>query len=307
LVKMFVGAGGWDYFNVPGDRLRNYAKAFNTVEVNSTYYSLPPLSVVESWRRRVPENFEFTVRCNKALLHQLQSGSINQSVAVFESMKHLCSVLRAPVLHVLSSSSFKLDKERIERIDDFLSSINHSDLQLAWEIRGTSKSGRQNLVRVLDDQGIIHCVDLSKEIPAYPSNTLYSRLFGKGIHNIYQFTNSELGDIDRKVKTSQAEKAYLNFHGVRMYKDAARLSIYETTGKFPKVTSGSGVTSVLEVLKEDALFPSTTFHLIQSQGWKICEWKRGEQRHLSEILSKVEEKTFHNLSELEAELRRMKS
>ncbi len=47
-----------------------------------------------------------------------------------------------------------------------------------------------------------------------------------------------------------------------MYKDAARLSVYEATEKFPKVTRSLGVVSVLEVLKEDAVFPSTTSELI---------------------------------------------
>lgn len=44
-----------------------------------------------------------------------------------------------------------------------------------------------------------------------------------------------------KVKGSKAEKAYLNFHGVRMYKDVAIISIFEATGKFPKVTPNAGV------------------------------------------------------------------
>ena len=305
LVEILIGTGGWDYFNVPGDKLRNYARVYKTVEVNSTFYAISPLSMVRNWRRRVPEDFEFTVRCSRELTHRLQFKPLNQALEVFESMKQICSVLRANVLHVQTSSTFRLNKEIIEKIDDFLSSINLANLRMAWEIRGGSGSERQSLLSILENHDVIHCVDLSRGTPAYESNIIYSRLFGKGFHNIYQFTNSELEEIDGKVKASTAEKAYLNFHGQRMYKDAVRISIYEASGKFPKITSSIGVDSAIEVMKEDAYFPSTTSQLIKSQGWKVCEWRNDQQLHLSDILKGIEKRSFKNLSELEAELHRL--
>ncbi len=122
---------------------------------------------------------------------------------------------------------------------------------------------------------------------------------------MYQFTNTELQDIHAKVKTSQAEKAYLNFHGVKMYSDAARMHVYEKTGHFPRVTQSSGVASVVEVLKDDLQFPVTTSLLRQSHGWKVCEWTPNKQCHLSEILNQVPEKTFHNVADLETDLRQI--
>ena len=306
MVEILIGAGGWDYFNIPGDRLRNYARAFKTVEVNSTYYSIPPLALVESWRRRVPEDFEFTLRCNRELIRTLQFEHLDSALEFFECMKKICYVLKAKILHVLTSPALKLGKEMIEKTDAFLSSADLSNVQLAWEIRGGYRNERQNLLGVLKNHKVIHCVDLSRENPAYESGIIYSRLFGKGAHNIYQFTNFELEDIDEKIKGNKAEKLYLNFHGAKMYKDAARMSIYKATGKFPKVTNSLGVSSVLEVLKEDAQFPLTTSALIKFQGWKVCEWEEGKQLHVSEILSRIEEKRFDNLSELEEEFRKLK-
>jgi uncharacterized protein YecE (DUF72 family) len=305
LVEILIGAGGWDYFNVPGDRLQNYARAFRTVEVNSTYYTLPPPAMVQSWRKRVPDAFEFTVRCNRELLNRLRRETLESSLQVFDRMKQICSVLKARILHVQIPSTYGLDKEEIEKIDEFLSTANLRDTRLAWEIRVPSGEGRRNLLNVLEEHEIIHAVDLSKENPAYESDIIYSRLFGKGFQNIYQFTNAELEQIDRKVKGSGAGKAYLNFHGTRMYKDAARISVYETSGNFPKVTLGVGVDSVLEVLEEDARFPVLTSELIRSQGWKVCEWKNNEQLRLSEVLSKIKERKFESILELATELRRL--
>ncbi len=51
--KVYIGAGGWAYFRIPGmDSLAAYAKAFDFVEVNSTFYTTPSIQMVRSWRRR---------------------------------------------------------------------------------------------------------------------------------------------------------------------------------------------------------------------------------------------------------------
>ncbi|MCJ7770571.1 DUF72 domain-containing protein [Candidatus Bathyarchaeota archaeon] len=303
MVEILIGAGGWSYFNVPGDRLRAYASAFKTVEVNSTYYRIPPVSVVERWRKRVPDDFEFTVRCNQGLISRLQNEPVSSSLRLYDEMKEICSVLDAKIMHIQIPSDFILNNPNLSKIEKFLSLIDTSRPGMAWEIRSPKNEDKDNILRILQRHNIVHCIDLSRETPSASDNIIYSRLFGKGEHNIYQFTNTELKEIDGKVRTSSASKAYLNFHGTRMYKDAARISIYEATSIFPKVTKGIGISSVIEVLKEDAQFPSTTSELAKSQGWKVCEWNIGQQLHLSEILSKIEEKRFASINDLEFELK----
>ncbi|KAB2945238.1 MAG: DUF72 domain-containing protein [Candidatus Methanoperedens sp.] len=46
---LHIGAGGWAYFKVPGlDSLEAYSKAFDFVEVNSTFYTIPSIEMVRS-------------------------------------------------------------------------------------------------------------------------------------------------------------------------------------------------------------------------------------------------------------------
>ena len=149
MVEVLVGAGGWSYFNIPGDRLRNYATAFKTVEVNFTYYTIPPISLVRSWRSRVPNDFEFTVRCNRELIQELEQNSINSSLDIFERMEKICQILKARVLHILITKKSIIDNELIDNIDKFLSSANYSNLQLAWEIRGIANNQYQRIFNVL--------------------------------------------------------------------------------------------------------------------------------------------------------------
>ncbi len=63
---------------------------------------------------------------------------------------------------------------------------------LAWEVRGKVADGTVKLMR---DMGIIHCTDISKEMPAVDSDIMYTRLFGHGEHNLYQFDDVELLEI----------------------------------------------------------------------------------------------------------------
>jgi len=68
----------------------------------------------------------------------------------------------------------------------------------------------------MQDQNIIHCVDISKVEPFYESDQLYTRLFGKGRDNIYQFTDEELREIEEKTRTREYEKVSISFHNIRM-------------------------------------------------------------------------------------------
>lgn len=64
---------------------------------------------------------------------------------------------------------------------------------MALEVRGFNQKLSSEFVKTIQDHNMIHSVDLSKdEEPAYKSDILYTRLFGKGEYNIYQPTDQEL-------------------------------------------------------------------------------------------------------------------
>ncbi len=51
-----------------GQRLSVYARLFDVVEVDSTYYRSPPRAMVEGWRRKTPDSFLFTLKFPRDLL-----------------------------------------------------------------------------------------------------------------------------------------------------------------------------------------------------------------------------------------------
>jgi uncharacterized protein YecE (DUF72 family) len=300
--QLSIGAGGWDYFSVPGsDHLKAYSSAYNFVEVNSTYYRLPSSMAVSSWRRRVPPRFEFSVRCHKDLaeLHRLELTS--KSARLVDSMEKICRQLRASVLTILIPKELVGDEELSSKLSAFLSTIRLRRTSIAIEFRGGEPT--DDTLRTLYDHDAVQSVDISRQYPKVESNILYSRLFGEGKQNVYEFDDNELQDIAAKASGPKFEKSILAFHGVRMYRDAARLKTFLNSGKFPSLTGQAGLESLNEVLSEDATFPTSKSRLVDEQGWKLFDMTAEERVRARVLLEKLPDKNYTTINEVLSSLR----
>jgi uncharacterized protein YecE (DUF72 family) len=300
--QILVGAGGWAYFQVPGiDSLEAYSQAFDFVELNSSYYELPTYSSASEWRKRVPDDFRFSVRCPRILVDHYGLNLLPGSRGLLERLEEVCKRLEAEVMTVLISASSPIKNVALAtRLREFLGTFGSDDTQVAVEFRGVTPS--EEVFDTMRESGAIHSADLSNGEPRYERRILYSRLFGKGDRNIYEFDDKELKEIAKKASAPKFEKSILAFHGVRMYRDAGRVKSFIDKGYFPKITGGVGTDSIREVLSEDARFPTTRSRLIKDQGWKVYQ-DTDEVRKISTVLERLPEGEFHSLDDLMAELR----
>jgi len=297
LAEYLVGTGGWAYFDIPNQpHLTAYSKIFNFVEVNSTFYQFPSIQAVQGWRKIVPKDFTFSLRCHKDLTHKTGLKPTDEAYEVFYKMKTYAQILQTPFLVLETPATYTSDMDT----RDFLSTINLKGIRLVWEYRS---SITPNVAKLMQDFNIIHCADLSKQKPIYNTDVTYSRLFGKGQLNIYQFTNDELSEIQQRAEETKSAKIMMAFHGLRMNNDALRFQQHLTTGRFPPATSAVGADSAKAVLTEDATFPATKDELIKNQGWKVIDLKRNTTAHLSEYLSNIPDKTYSDIDEVVKELR----
>jgi uncharacterized protein YecE (DUF72 family) len=300
--QLLIGAGGWAYFQVSGTAsLEAYSQAFDFVELNSSYYELPATSSATDWRKRVPTDFRFSVRCPRIIVDHYGLNLLPGARSVLERLEEVCKQLEAEVMTVLINANSHLkESELAVRLSEFLSTFNTDPTIVAVEFRGLKPSGE--VFETMKESGAIHCVDLSNGEPQYEGRVLYSRLFGKGEENIYEFDDEELKEIAKNASAPKFEKSILAFHGVRMYRDAGRVKSFIEKGYFPKITSGVGADSIREVLSEDARFPTTKSRLLKEQGWKVFQ-DTGEVRKISTVLEKLPEEKFDSLEDLMTELR----
>jgi uncharacterized protein YecE (DUF72 family) len=299
LADYLVGTGGWAYFNVPNKpRLKAYSEVFNFVEVNNTFYQYPSTRTVENWRRTVPKGFTFSLRCHQDLTHRIGLRPTDAAYEVFYKMKTYAEILQTPYLVLETPSGYTLDCDA----RNFLSTINLKGLKLVWEYRSNLT---QNVAGLMQDFNIIQCVDFSKQKPIYNLDITYSRLFGKGQLNIYQFTNDELSKIQQQAEDTKSSKILMAYHGLRMNSDAFRFQQHLTTGEFPPATSAVGADSAKAALGEDATFPSTKTELIKKQGWKVIDLKQNTTAHLFEFLRSIPDKNYSDIDEVIKELKEL--
>jgi uncharacterized protein YecE (DUF72 family) len=122
--SLHVGCSGWNY---PQWRervypkglaarawLEYYAKLFDTVEVNNTFYRLPSRAAVAGWVEQTPDEFIFAVKASRYLTHMKRLTDMEAGVERFyERIEPLVdSGKLGPVLWQLPGS-FRRDDDRL--------------------------------------------------------------------------------------------------------------------------------------------------------------------------------------------------
>ena len=156
-----------------GDRLAWYAQHFETVEVNSSFYSVPEPRLVERWCHATPDDFVFDVK-----LHQLLSrhsanlkllppalqkkaeadakGRVKLTPAIEAAMiaefRRPLEILRAAgklgALLLQLSPGFSPKKHQLNELDDLLGAL--ADYRIAIELRNRNWVEGENLEPTLD-------------------------------------------------------------------------------------------------------------------------------------------------------------
>ena len=79
-MKIFIGTSGWHYkhwldgvFYPPGTTgatmFDYYARHFNTVEINNSFYRLPTAQTFDNWRDSSPTGFVYAVKASRFITH----------------------------------------------------------------------------------------------------------------------------------------------------------------------------------------------------------------------------------------------
>jgi uncharacterized protein YecE (DUF72 family) len=75
-----------------------YARAFDTVEVDSTFYAIPPEKTVRGWRERTPEHFTFALKLPQEITHERRLRDAADVTALFFERARLLGPKLGPVL-----------------------------------------------------------------------------------------------------------------------------------------------------------------------------------------------------------------
>lgn len=248
-----------------------YRRAFDLVEINSTFYRYPRHSLLEKWRREAPEGFEFSVKAHQDISHKHRMRMNGGCLDAFRSMVDICHVLGARVLLIQSPASFGPTPENLEWLERFFDIIDRGGLVVVWESRGQGwedPSVRTTLAEVLRESGVSHVTDPLRVMPAHIGGVAYFRLHGLGPRMYYyQYSRKELESLVERIRPLEngGKEVYVLFNNLSMWEDGQRLIEYVRRGDLSGLGAGKGVASVRGLLSK-TMFPTTKIILSRSLG-----------------------------------------
>ena len=67
----------------PVDYITHYAREFDTVEIDTTFYRIPSARMVDGWRERTPERFTFAAKMPQVITHEKFLEDCDQETDAF--------------------------------------------------------------------------------------------------------------------------------------------------------------------------------------------------------------------------------
>jgi uncharacterized protein YecE (DUF72 family) len=124
-----VGCSGWLYAHWRGDFypdtlpparwFAHYALTFDTVEINNSFYRLPPAETFAKWREQAPKRFIYAVKASRYLTHMKKLKDPEEPLHRFLSQAWHLGPHLGPILYQLPPR-WPLD---LERFDAFLTAL----------------------------------------------------------------------------------------------------------------------------------------------------------------------------------------
>lgn len=231
--KIRIGPAGWSYTDWEGtvypphgarfDPLAYLASFFDTIEINSPFYRIPPPTHPKSWIRRVENNpdFKFTTKIFRGFTHESENSAPDDVKNFRKYLDPLMEAKRLGAVLLQYPWSFKNTPESIEKLEKVFSDFE--GYPLALEVRLGSFQNDEFL-RFLDaknvswvnvDQPLFS--DSVKPAEAVTGPVAYVRLHGRNYEKWfahqeswerynYLYSKEELAPWAERVRAMSKEK-----------------------------------------------------------------------------------------------------
>ncbi|HAS04642.1 MAG TPA: hypothetical protein DCR71_02615 [Dehalococcoidia bacterium] len=243
--NIYIGTSGWSYPSGEGawkgyfypsakiNELEYYSRFFNTVEINSSFYSPPNPGYVYNWTKRVPDGFLFTVKLWQKFTHPKMFTESTGTDAVISrddvdvfkrSIEPLLQSGKLGAILAQFPPGFKNDERGKQTLNAVINTFG--EYRLAIELRHRSWSDDKNTEHLLVDKNVTWVnIDepkfessISSDIPA-TSDMAYFRFHGRNRENWwtgnsetrykYLYSDSEIDELTNKVSATASSTKLL--------------------------------------------------------------------------------------------------
>ena len=200
-MAVHIGTSGWSYDHWvgvlyddgrPSERLGQYVRHFDTVELNASFYRWPNDRTFAGWRQRLPAGFRFTVKAPRGLTHAKKLFQPDVWADRIAAGWHELGDKRAVLLVQLSPLHHRDDA----RLTYFLDRVP-SWIDIAVEFRHSSWVHHE-VFEILERRGAAYCVMSGAGLPCVLRSTapfVYLRLHGPDSDHLYagSYSDQDLG------------------------------------------------------------------------------------------------------------------
>lgn len=148
--RIQIGCQGWNYADwvtkaggaqvfyprgtKSGEMLAVYSEAFESIEVDSTFYAVPATSAVENWYKRTPDGFTFSLKLPQEITHE--HSLRESSFPILENFCERVLLLKEKLGAVLIQlpPQFEANKENALNLRNFLPRLPR-EIRFAVEFR----------------------------------------------------------------------------------------------------------------------------------------------------------------------------
>jgi uncharacterized protein YecE (DUF72 family) len=182
---IYVGTSGWVYRGwrahlyegVPARAWLHVAsRAFDTLEINGSFYTQIADTTYERWRSEVPAGFRFALKGHRFVTHYKRLANVDDSIVrLRDQAKHLGDKLAAVVWQLPSTLAVDL-----ARLDGFLRALRCWRVRHAIELRHASWFTAEVAAK-LRAANVANCISDAPDFPMWREVTadfVYVRLHG---------------------------------------------------------------------------------------------------------------------------------
>lgn len=185
--KIHIGTSGWSYKHWHGtfypqgtkqkDEFAYYARKFDSVEINNTFYRLPNETVFEGWEQHSPPNFLFILKASRYITHMKKLHDPDESLNRFLYHAAFLKKKLGPVLFQLPPFM----KANTALLSEFLEALPAAN-RYVFEFRNPDWQ-RQDIYALLRQHNCCCCIyELAGQLTPMirTADFMYVRLHGPG-------------------------------------------------------------------------------------------------------------------------------
>lgn len=154
----------------PDHFLKQYAKVFNSVEGNTTFYRSPTKETVLKWGSYVSDNFNFCFKFPRSITHYKRLKNVEDDVLSFLDLFASIPKKLGP-FHIQLSSQFSFDEfEKLEALFEILPPHLHYALEVRHPDFYDKGKKEHRLTRLLESYGIDRVVFDTRRLHSLKNN-----------------------------------------------------------------------------------------------------------------------------------------